>query len=152
MSEKFVSKRVTLVMANAGAYSSGDQVGVPIVLTDILASTKGQLLLTSVNVIDYAVQSLALDLWFFKSQPTTVADNAAYSMTDANALLCVGIVQIVAGNYSIAAINSVATLGNINKMLQGIAGSKDLWMAAVTRGTPTYASGDLIIDVGGIQP
>ena len=139
---------VTPVMANAGGYSSGDQVGVPIEVTGVMLSDGGQALLKSLTVIDKAAQSLALDVWFFNEEPTTVADNAAFDMTDANLAKALGHVKVVAGDYSAESSGSLACVRNIDLLLQSIAKKQSVWVVVVTRGAPTYASLDLTLKFG----
>lgn len=140
---------VTPVMANAGGYSAGDQVGVPIVITDAVRNHGGQALLKSLSVIDQGNGTgVALDVWFFNSLPTTVADNAAFDMTDTNLKLALGHVKVVAGDYSAQTSGSLASVRNIDLLLEAIAGSRDLYVVCVTRGTPTYTSLDLVLKIG----
>jgi hypothetical protein len=142
---------VTPVMANAGsgAYSSGDLVGAPIETGEMMLNDGGQALLTSLTVLDKAAQGAALDIWFFREEPTMAnADNAAFDLTDANLEKAIGHVKVVAGDYSAGSSGSMACVRNINLLLQSVAKKRSVWVAVASRGTPTYASLDLILKFG----
>lgn len=144
--------QVTPVMANAGAYLAGDQVGVVNTISDAALDTMGAVKLDSVVLIDKAKQKQPLDIFFFDLAPTlSVADNGVFSITDAEMLKCVGVVSILAADYADSAANSVATKTQLGRIMQAYRMSKDLFCVVVARGGATYASGDLVFKFGLVQ-
>lgn len=145
------------------AYSSGDFIGSLTRIPDAVLDSSGVCLLQSLVVVDKALQSVALDLWFFDNAVTIAsADNAAFDLTDAElAAYGIGSITLAAGDYKASSSNSMATLRALNLVLQskvGVSNNKllpagasprDLYFALVSRATPTYASAsDLVFKFG----
>lgn len=109
--------------------------------------------LVSLTVIDKENQKAALDILFFSEAPANSvgADNALYALNDADADKILARVSVAAADYVSSTTNSAeASLGNIQKMLQAKAGSKDLYVLVVDRDAAgkTYAAGALIVKLG----
>lgn len=139
----------TPTLANAGAYLANDQVGAVTKLANIMADSGGRALLKSITFQDLDYNGLAFELWFFGTEPTTVADNAAFSMTDANAAKALGVVFFSdpTNQNTYDDVNNghavISCVKSINLVLKAAAGSRDLWMVMVTRDTPTHTDGKL---------
>lgn len=146
-----ITKTITVVpvISTTPAYTSGDQLGDIMILTDVIRQDRqvgfGQAELHSVTILDGSLQNAAIDIWFFNTSPTvTSTDNTAFSMTDANqAAQCIGAIS-VGTSYSASALNSTTTDGiNLSKNLQ-VAGTAtiptNLYAIAIVRGTPTYTA------------
>lgn len=136
----------------AAAYASGDVIGTPQVVTNAVLSQGGTGKLTSLMIADKANAKVALDILFFDSAPATSigADNAAYALADADTPKLLGRVAIAGADYvSSGTANAEATIKNIGLILQAASGSKNIYMAVICRGAPTYASvSDLQIRLG----
>jgi len=144
---------VTPNMASfATPYSSGDVIGsvtkIPNALLDMGYCAK----LLSVVVLDAANQKSALDFVFFTQTPANSigADNSPYALNDADLLKVCGRFSVLTADYvSSGTNNAEATKTNIKLLLEGVPGSRDLYMAVISRGTPTYGSAsDLSIKLG----
>ena len=133
----------------ATPYSSGDVLGSVNTIAGAVNDSKGVSKLDSIVVLDAANQKSAIDLVFFNEAPANSigADNAAYALNDADLSKVVGRVSVAGADYvSSSTTNAEATLRNIELSMQSIAGSEVLYVAVVSRGTPTYgAATDLII-------
>ena len=84
---------VTVTMTAASSYASGDYVGADAVaLVFAPASTTQNYSGTVLDamLIDYALQSVACELWLFDTIPTPPSDSAAWTITDAMARTCIG--------------------------------------------------------------
>ena len=118
-------------------------------MAGVVNDSKGVSKLDSIVVLDAANQKSAIDLVFFNEAPANSigADNAAYALNDADLSKVVGRVSVAGADYvSSSTTNAEATLRNIELSMQSIAGSEALYVAVVSRGTPTYgAATDLII-------
>ena len=133
---------------STSAYTTGDQIGGIMTLTDVVRQDKqlsvGTSTLASVTILDKGLQSAAIDVWFFNQSPTvTSVDNGNFSMSDANLVLqCIGFVSLGTA-YSASALNSVSTNANLNIPVQvdsTATAPTNVYAIAVVRGTPTYVS------------
>jgi hypothetical protein len=107
-------------------------------------------IIVSAELIDFAVQSVAGELWLFDTTFSPPADSAAWDITDAVSLTLIGVIPF--STYYASASNSVS-MGNVG---QGIpfkcgAGVTTIFGAFVTRGAPAYASGDISFRLGVVQ-
>ena len=139
-----VSATPTLTVA--ATYVSGDYVGSTsdeIEFTECVLSAGGSGTIVSAILVDYALQSVAAELWLFDTGITAPADSAAWTITDAMSKTCIGVIPF--STYYASALNSVAPVYNIGLAFKCIAGSTSLWGALVTRGAPSYTSGDLTV-------
>lgn len=135
---------VTPVLTVHANYAANDYVGTSadaMTFTNCARVNAGTGIILGAVLIDYAVQNIAGELWLFDTEPTPPADSAAWTITDANAARCIGIIPF--STYYASAVNSIAVVGNVNFAFQCLTASKDLYGCFVTRGAPTYASGDL---------
>jgi hypothetical protein len=149
---KLVSVTPTIVPA---AYAANDQIGATaIVVSEICMESGGLARINSIAIIDKAKQKAAIDLFIFSELPTVASgDNAPADVSDSElASKCLGVISIAAGDYADLANASVASKQNLNLLAKCKAGSKDLYVLPVSRGTPTYASAsDLTIRIGVAQ-
>jgi hypothetical protein len=125
------------------AYSSGDVLGTPQKITDAFVNPRGLGIIRNVVITDTNNQKLGVDLLFFNADPGTLGgDNAALDITDLSTL--VGRITVAAGDYTTlkAATNAEATK-SVELLLGAAAGVKDLWVALIARGGPTYLANGL---------
>jgi hypothetical protein len=128
-----------LSSAGAGAYTAGDIVDSVKTLSGVAMDNRMCVRLDSLVVIDTVAQSAALDILFFTRSITVGADNAANAISEADLRYCVGRYSIVGGDYvTTTAGRSEATVRGLGLLMQCEAGSKDLFMVVIARGTPTY--------------
>lgn len=139
---------ITPTISASPAYTSGDQLGGIMTLTDVIRQDSntsiGTSMIASINILDKGLQSAAIDIWFFNQSPTvTSTDNAAFSLSDANLVAqCIGAVSI-GTSYSTSALNSVSTNSNLNIPVQVVSTATaptNIYAIAIVRGTPTYTS------------
>lgn len=149
---RFKTFTVTPVMDTA-IYANNDVAFVPIKVPDFWDAPLTANLLTSVCVLDKAVQSVAIDLLFLRSNVTLGTINSAASISDTDAEQIAGMQSILAADYKSHVNSSFACVGNIWKTLLAGSASPDLWLAGMIRsGTPTYAANSLIIEIGVQRP
>ena len=130
------------VLTSAGAYVSGDYIGTdasPMTFTNAVRVSGGSGVIESAVLIDKAVQSANIELWLFDTAPTPPADNAAWTISDANALTCIGVIAFQ--TYYASALNSISIAKGLGITFNAVA--RDIYGCFVTRGTPTLASLDL---------
>jgi hypothetical protein len=138
------------VVTNTAAYTSGDQVGAPIKIEDVLRKDGegvGHGMLKSVTIFDNDKQSAYFDLFFFNVDPTslvTSTNNQPFAITAANQRTAgIGFARLDStnGGYSDAAAGSQGEFPNIYKALwktMADVDSGDLWVVPVVKSTPTY--------------
>lgn len=144
--------QVVTPTVDTSAYGTGDVISTVQELTNAVAEAGGIAELRSLVVSDESNQKSAIDLVFFDENPVNSigADNAAYALNDADAPKVVGRITVAAADYvSSSTTSAEATLKNIGLLLKAKAASKSVWMAIISRGSPTYgAAGDLIVKLG----
>jgi hypothetical protein len=149
-----LTKIVTLdPTVDTSAYAAGDLVCEKLTITGAASFSGGTGIIQSVIVGDQAAQEAELDLIFFDSDPTgtTFTENAAFDIADADLDRICAIVTVIGADYKSFADNSCAFLGNIGQAFTAV-GTANLFLAVVTRGTPTYAAaGDIRIRVNILQ-
>ena len=93
-------------------------------------------------VIDKDLQSAAGELWLFSASVTPAAANAAHSISDGDAALCIGVIPF--GTYYASALNSIS-IANVDVPISCAATT--LFGILVTRGTPTYTASGLVVSL-----
>ena len=136
----------TPTLTESSSYASGDYIGTTsdeMTFSDCALYAGGGGWISGAVLIDYALQSISTELWIFDAPITAPADSAAWTVTDAMAktLVCV----IPFSTYYASAANSVSMGDGLPKKFICASGSTTLYGALVTRGAPTYATGDLTV-------
>lgn len=135
---------VTLSL-DTSAYAAGDVLADTQVVSNAMRIINGHGLLSSVIVIDQDDQKQPLDLVFLSANVSLGTENAAPSITDANALHVLGIVRVLATDYIDLGGVSVATVAGLTLGLQAASGTSDLYVAALTQGAPTHTASGLVL-------
>jgi hypothetical protein len=141
------------LVTDTSAYANVDVIDGVKTVAHAFIDDGGQALLQSLVVTDKAKQKSDLDIFFFDEAPATSvgADQAAFALADTDLAKCLGSVTVAAADYKDSSAASVATLKNIQLMLQAKRGAKarSLYLVVVSRGTPTYTSAsDLSLKLG----
>lgn len=134
----------TPVLTVAGAYSANDFVGTSataISFANAVRVSAGTGIIQAAVLTDYALQSLPLELWLFDTAITPPNDNAAWTLTDAHAATCIGVIPF--STYYASALNSVSPASGLGIAFKAVATT--IYGVLVTRGAPTYATGDLTV-------
>ena len=144
-----VSKSVTVtpVLTVAGLYASGDYVGTSATAMDFTPMARvaaGSGLIMRAVLVDDSAQTVPCELWLFHTAPAGLpADNAAFTITDADALNLIAVIPF--DTYYASALNtvSIGELTNGHAPFVCAAADQSLFGVLVTRGAPTYATGQL---------
>lgn len=124
-----------------GAYVSGDYVGTSAKLfrlPNVARLPGGSGVIYTGLLTDQALQSASLELHLFKAPIVPPADNDAWTITDSEQAFFAGTLSF--STYTASAANSVSTVANAGLGFVCAPGSRDLWGALVTRGTPTFTA------------
>jgi hypothetical protein len=132
---------VLTVHANYVANDYVGTSGVAMIFADCSRAYAMTGMIVGAVLVDYALQSVAGELWLFDTAPTPPNDSAAWDITDAMAARCIGVIPF--STYYASASNSVSPVSNLTIAFQTLTTSRDLYGCFVTRGAPAYASGDL---------
>jgi hypothetical protein len=144
---------VTPVLTVAATYVTGDYVGTsaaPMTFNSCARVAGGTGLVTSCMLIDYGSQSVAGELWLFDGSVVPPADSAAWTLSDADMQKCIGIIPFA--TFYASALNTVSY--GIPALAIGFkCGSalRELYGCFVTRGSPTYATGNLTFKLNVLQ-
>lgn len=126
----------------ATAYTAGDQVGTQFTIAGAARASGGFGYITGVTLISAADIIGAYDVVVTRASVTLAADNAAYAISDADALNVVGVIQL-SGAFDIGN-NRVAQAQNL-RIPYDCSGGTSLFAGLITRSGHTFfgAVGDL---------
>lgn len=134
------------LVLDTAIYATGDVLADIFVITGAIRPGAGTSTITDITVIDKDNQSQPFDLVFFDRTFTlTGAKNAAWAVSDADIVNCLGVASITAGDYIALSTNSVAQKNNINITVNSQ--TKDIYVGTISRGTGTYTAGGLRVRV-----
>jgi hypothetical protein len=146
---------VTPTLSVAATYVANDYVGtnnVAMVFPNCARLNGGFGWITRALLVVSIVDTVALELWLFDTAPTGLGlDSAAFTITDADAARCVGVIPFQ--TFYTSALNSVAGgyMPNGPMGFQCLPGSRDLYGAFKTNGAPAYVGNNLTSRLIGIQ-
>jgi deoxyinosine 3'endonuclease (endonuclease V) len=139
---------VTLTL-DTSIYAAADVLSDSAVVSNAVPYPGGRAILRSVVLLDEDDQAAALDLYFIDSNVAMGTKNAAISITDANARKLLGKVAIATTDYADLIASRLATKSELALVLKAVAGSPDIYVAAVNgAGTPTYTAAGIKLRLG----
>ena len=137
----------------AAAYADGDLLHAGVIQLPNILKYKQYGEIVSAVVVDLAKQKSALTLEIFSKEVTggTLTINNPIDIDDAEALFHLGSIPVAAADYKDFADSAIATVRNIGLAVKSYAASgvsRDLYLAVVSRGTPTYVStADIVVSL-----
>lgn len=145
---KSAVKEITLTLDASVGYASGDVLAATQEITDAMRANGGTGVVHSLVVLDRDDQGVAMDIMFLKTNVSVGTENAAISITDANADEVLGIVEITAGDFVDLVNSQLVTKTNVGLTVGADTGSKSLFLAALSRGAASYTSWGITAKVG----
>jgi hypothetical protein len=141
---------LTVTVSNT-AYASGDLLFETETLTNAVRVTGGTGVIYNITVFDPDDQGAALELYISDTWCTWGTENAAASAADScvDDVLC-GPISVTAADYADVGGSRVAKVAPAC-LVKAVAGSRDLYITGVSRGTGTYAGGLMVLHVGVLQ-
>ena len=133
---------------DTSAYADGDVLADMQEVTSAVLLSAGQCRIESVIVLDKDDQGEALDIVFMNASGSLGTENAAVSISDADADQIVGIVEVAAADY-VDLVNSQLATKETNIIAEAAATS--LYVGAISRGTGTYTASGITLKIGVIQ-
>lgn len=131
---------------DTSAYAVDDVLFAATQVANVPVSSGRIVVLESIVVVDKDDMGVAFDIFFFDRTVTFGTINAAPSINDTDAAFCMGFVSIGSGDYKDLGVNRIACVRGIG--LEMKPNTTDLYICAVTRGTPTHTASGLIIKLG----
>lgn len=129
---------------DTSAYASGDLIADSQELTSVARAVGGTVRLESIEVLDEDDQGVVLYIGFADTSTSWGTENAAPSISDANAANMLGFVPVAATDYVDIGGAKVLTLRNIGLVMKCASASTSLWVGIVNgTGTPTFTAGGL---------
>lgn len=140
VADQTVAIAASVTLTVGATYVTADFVGTsgaPISFANAVRTSGGSATLRSVTISDPAASAaVALELWLFNATVTPPADSAAWNLSDADGLKCVGVVPIPTTAQFLSSATGVMHVSNLG--LQFHCAATTLFGALVTRGSPTY--------------
>lgn len=147
----------------AGAYTNGDVLGGQLTFANAARYSGGSGRIKTITILDKTqAQRAPMGLALFDRSVTVPADNAPFTISDADMANCLGVIDLPVGLYNTAwpgtPANSIMTLPNntitttINNATvlpyDYVLNGTDLFVAVILRSAPTYTStSDIVISL-----
>lgn len=125
-----------------GALAANDVAAATQEILHVFRHPTAMVQLDSIVMLDEGDQAAETDLVFLSANVSIGTEDSPVSITDANARKILGVVNIPASAYSDLVNSQLATVRNIGLKMKGE--STSLFIAAITRGTPTYGAADAL--------
>jgi hypothetical protein len=145
--------RVTPTVLNADAYDSGDVLFTMTEVPEAVDAVGGYARIEQIVIYDQDDQTAAAWVLYFGAGSTTLAaPDAAPSISDANAIgasagLGLRGLAVASAAFLDAGGLRIATLSNLGLIVQAAAASRSVYVGAVVTGTPTQATGGIVMDI-----
>ena len=135
---------VTPTVLNADAYDAGDVLFATTEIPNATGPSGEPCTLESITIVENADQTAAIvTVFFFDSNVTFGAADAAPSISDANALGSLGSYAMPSANFLDVGGAKIAHASNLGIPVKSAAGSRSIYFSAISAGTPTLATGSL---------
>lgn len=143
---------VTLTLDDSGAYADGDLLAESQSIGDVLEDcTAPSVILQSLVLLDKSDQGEDLDILILSAEEDLGTENSAIAISDAEAGSILTLIPIVSSDY-VGLVNSQIVVKNAQDEGMGVlckpASGINLWIAAISRGTGSYATDGIEIKLG----
>lgn len=140
--------QATLTLDTA-AYAIGDVLAATQEWTSFFPVSGKAVVIKSITILDKADQGAALDLVFLSDNKSIGTENAAVSVSDADAASILGIIPVLATDFKDLGGCRIATLFDVGLVVEPVGGTPtSLWLASISQGTGTYGVSDIVVIVG----
>lgn len=134
------------------AYAAGDVLFATAQITGVTRVNDERAGLMSLTAIDKSKNKPAFTLFFYQTNVTSAAANAPNALSDADAVSCLGFVDVASTDWKDLANNSFACIRGIELLLEAAPGTTSVYVVGILNaGTPTFAAGDLVLKLGVVQ-
>lgn len=133
---------------DTSAYTSGDVLADLQEVANFMRADGGRAVIQSVTVLDKDDQGVEMDLFISPSAVSLGTENATPDITDANAEGLQHLCNVAVDDYQDLGGSKLATIKAIGLVVEAAAGSKSMYVGAITRGTPTHTASGLVLQLG----
>lgn len=121
-------------------YASGDLLAESQVIAACMRVDDSTGVLSGFSLHDEDDQGIEMDVVLLSANASLGTENAAVSITDANAREILGIINVASTDWKDLGGVKVATKLNVNQPIKPATGTDDIYVALITRGTPTHTA------------
>ena len=140
---------VLTMSSNTDSHSDGDVIAAPEELVNFVRVPGGAARIDSIVIVDEGDVGGDIDVVFLSASGSIGAESAAFTMADGVALTVLGWVNVPAAAYIDGVNNKVASLNNVNMVINAAAGSTSIWMGLVADAAiQLTATDDLTVKIG----
>lgn len=139
---------VVLTLDTSGGYADGDVLADFQEVTNFVRALGGRALIQSITVVDKDDVGLAFDILTSRSAISLGTENAAPSISDANAVGVQRIVRIETTDYIDLGGCRVATRAPVGVVIEAASDTRSMWVGAIVRGAGTYSAAGLVLRFG----
>jgi hypothetical protein len=136
---------------DTNAYADGDVLADRQKLVAITGLGGGAGVIQSITLLDTDDQGQALDLVIMDSDVTLGTENAAVSISDANAAKIIGVVEVAADDYVDLVNSQIVCKNNLGIAFKCAPGDKGIYIGAISRGTGIYTAAGISLRIGILQ-
>lgn len=137
---------------DTSAYASGDLLADTQAVTSVFRVTDGTGVLASITLNDKDDQGVALYIVILDANVTLGTENAAPSISDANADSILGIIAVATTDWLDLGGCKVANIRGINLPIKAASGTTSLYIGLVnSTGTPTFTASGVTARLGVLQ-
>lgn len=150
----YISSNV--IMSVAGAYATNDYMGqsvTPQSLDSVVRKPGGTGVINSLTISDKITNTnVAMELWIFSTTFVAPTDNAAWTISDAEATTVLGVIPIITSKWYASGANQIYFDDTVSMAIKTASNSTSIYYALVARNTtPAFTSLDLTINIGILQ-
>jgi hypothetical protein len=136
-------------VCDTSAYGAGDTLFDTTLITNATRVADGLARLDTIVVLDEDDQAAAnMTLYFLDANVTLGTANAAPSISDANARNLLGYVTLASAAFLDVGGAKVACALNVNMIVKPATGTRNIYVAATTAGTPTQTASGIKLRFG----
>jgi hypothetical protein len=134
------------MIVDTAIHASGDLLAQPVEIKHAVKE-KGVSVVASVEIIDYDDQGADLSLLFFGENPGSLGTlNAAMAINDPTATKCLGFITV--DSWLDIGAQQLGTETLTTLAVRSTDDDASIWVAAISGGTGTYATGKLLLRLG----
>lgn len=138
---------VTLSL-DTNAYASGDVLANLQEVANFMRADGGRAVIQSVTVLDKDDQGAEMDIFISPNAVSLGDENATPDISDADAEGLQHLCNVSGDDYQDLGGCQVATVKAIGLVVEAAAGSKSMYIGAITRGTPTHSASGVVLQLG----
>lgn len=132
-------------------YATGDVLFIATTIGNAARVNDKPFIISSCVVIDSDDQGIAMDVFFYNAAITFGTINGAPSVSDSDELNALGHFSIAASDYIDLGGTRQATKTALGIIGKPVSGARNIYAAAIIRGTPTYTASGLKFRFGILQ-